>query len=163
MRLHLPNSSHLQNIEGFIRSYSPDKSSGLRVSGHKKYIHTHPFALAVAACAGAAARNSGFKTTGSIPNVSSAPYLVRMKLFEYLGVAPPRHIDEHEESGRFVPLTQIRTSEDLRKTITDLIPLLHAAPSVADPIRYVMSELGRNVLEHSQSPCWRVRLRSILP
>jgi anti-sigma regulatory factor (Ser/Thr protein kinase) len=40
----------------------------------------------------------------------------------------------------------------LRNTITNLIPLLHAAPSVADPIRYVISELGRNVLEHSQSP-----------
>jgi hypothetical protein len=35
--------------------------------------------------------------------------------------------------------------------ITNLIPLLHAAPSVADPIKYVVSELGRNVLEHSQS------------
>ena len=104
MRLHLPNSSHLQNIEGFIRSYSPDKSSGLRVSGHKNLVMAYPFALAVAACAGAAARNSGFKTTGSIPNVSSAPYLVRMKLFEYLGVAPPRHIDEHEESGAPSPL-----------------------------------------------------------
>ena len=69
-----------------------------------------------------------------------------MKLFDYLGVSPPCAIEEHEESGRFVPLTQIRTSEDLRQTITNLIPLLHAAPSVADPIRYVVSELGRNVL-----------------
>ena len=74
-----------------------------------------------------------------------------MKLFDHLGVPPPRNIEEHEESGRFVPLTQIKTSADLRNTITNLIPLLHAAPSVADPIRYVVSELGRNVLEHSES------------
>jgi len=32
-----------------------------------------------------------------------------------------------------------------------MIPLLHAAPNVADPIRYVISELGRNVLEHARS------------
>lgn len=152
VKLHLPNSAHLQNIEGFIRSYAPNGSRALRVSGHPRYIHAHPFALAAAACAGAAATHRGMRTTGSIPNVSSAPYLVRMKLFEHLAVKPPRTIEEHEESGRFVPITQIRTSQDLRNTITDLIPLLHAAPTVSDPIRYVVSELGRNVLEHSQSP-----------
>ena len=106
----------------------------------------------MAACAGASAEAAGRKVTGSIPNVSSAPYLVRMKLFDHLGIPPPCKIEEHEEAGRFVPLTQIRTSADLRQIITNLIPLLHAAPSVADPIRYVVSELGRNVLEHSESP-----------
>lgn len=106
----------------------------------------------MAACAGASAEAAGQKVTGSIPNVSSAPYLVRMKLFDHLGIPAPCKIEEHEESGRFVPLTQIRTSDDLRQTIANLIPLLHAASSVADPIRYVVSELGRNVLEHSGSP-----------
>jgi anti-sigma regulatory factor (Ser/Thr protein kinase) len=152
MKLHLPNSSHLQNIEGFLRSYSRNGVKGLRVSGHQKYIHMHPLALALAACAGASTTANGLKTLGAVPNVRSAPYLIRMKLFDYLSVKPPRDIEEHEEAGRFVPLTQIRTADDLRKTITDLIPLLHAAPAVADPIRYVISELGRNVLEHSQSP-----------
>lgn len=112
----------------------------------------HPVALAIAACAGATATHQGWKTTGSVPNVSSAPYLVRMKLFDYLGVKSPRKIEEHEEAGRFVPLTQIRTAQDLRQTIANLIPLLHTNPAVADPIRYVVSELGRNVLEHANSP-----------
>lgn len=153
MKLHLPNSAHLQNIEGFIRKYHPNgKSTILRVSGHRRYIHIHPFALAIAACAGAKATHESWKTIGSIPNVSSAPYLVRMKLFEHLKVKPPRKIEEHEEAGRFVPLTQIRTSDDLRRTIANLIPLLHTSPAVADPIRYVVSELGRNVLEHANSP-----------
>lgn len=106
----------------------------------------------MAACAGALAKHHGWKATGSIPNVSSAPYLVRMKLFDFLDVPAPRQIEEHEEAGRFVPLTQIRTNEDLRNAIGNLIPLLHAAKPVADPIRYVVSELGRNVLEHAQSP-----------
>jgi hypothetical protein len=49
-------------------------------------------------------------------------------------------------------VTQIRTTEELRKAIADLVPLLHAAPEVADPIKYVFSEMVRNVLEHSSSP-----------
>lgn len=151
MRIHLPNSAHLQNIEGFIRKYDPN-GARLAVSSHDKYIHAHPFALAMTACAGALAKHNGWRTTGTIPNVSSAPYLVRMKLFDFLDVPPPRAISEHEEAGRFVPITQIRTNEDLRNAIGNLIPLLHAAKPVADPIRYVVSELGRNVLEHSQSP-----------
>jgi anti-sigma regulatory factor (Ser/Thr protein kinase) len=75
-----------------------------------------------------------------------------MKLFDFLDILPPCVIEEHEEAGRFVPLTQIRTNEDLRNAIANLIPLLHAAKPVADPIRYVVSELGRNVLEHANSP-----------
>lgn len=152
MRLHLPNSAHLQNMEGFIRKYEPNGKDNLAISSHERYIHAHPFALALTACAGAVAKHNGWKTIGTIPNVSSAPYLVRMKLFDFLDVPRPRQIEEHEEAGRFVPLTQIRTNEDLRNAITNLIPLLHAAPSVADPIRYVVSELGRNVLEHARSP-----------
>jgi len=152
MRLFLPNSAHLQNIEGFLRKYHPQPSSKiLRVSGHEKYIHLHPMAIAMAACAGATATNGGWKTTGKIHNVRSVPYLIRMKLFEHLNIIPPTYIEEHEESGRFVPLTNVKTSEDLSKTVTNLIPLLHANSNVADPIRYVISELGRNVIEHSNS------------
>jgi len=81
VRVHLPNSAHLQNIEGFIRSYEPNGKNRLVVSGHERYIHVHPFALALTACAGAVARHNQWKTSGAIPNVSSAPYLVRMKLF----------------------------------------------------------------------------------
>jgi anti-sigma regulatory factor (Ser/Thr protein kinase) len=152
MRIHLPNSAHLQNIEGFLRKYQPNGHDRLVVSSHDRYIHAHPIVLAMTACAGALAKHSGWKTTGKIPNVSSAPYLVRMKLFDFLDVVPPRNIEEHEEAGRFVPITQIRTNDDLRNAIGNLIPLLHAAKPVADPIRYVVSELGRNVLEHAQSP-----------
>lgn len=152
MEIHLPNSAHLQNIEGFIRKYDPRYPNRLRVSGHDKYIHVHPFALAMAACLGEAANSRNAPVSGTIPNVASMPYLVRMGLFKHIHTPAPITIEEHEDSGRFVPLTQIKTSQDLTNTITNLIPLLHAAQAVSDPIRYVISELGRNVLEHSGSP-----------
>lgn len=87
-----------------------------------------------------------------IPGHRSIAYLIRMKLFDVLGMEPGRQITEHEASGRFIPLTQIQSSHDLKAAITDLVPLLHAPPHVADPIRYVFSEMARNVLEHSGSP-----------
>jgi anti-sigma regulatory factor (Ser/Thr protein kinase) len=151
MKLHLPNSAHLQNIEGFIRQYAPNGQAGLSVSSDKRYIHVHPAALAMAACAGMTCQQGGISTAGSIAPVSSLPYLLRMKLFDFIGLEPPRTINEHEEAGRFIPLTQIRTSADLKRVLTELVPLLHAAPAAADPIRYVFSELGRNVLEHADS------------
>jgi len=152
VEIHLPNSAHLQNIQGFIRKYDPTNPDFLQISGNPNYIHVHPFALAMAACAGEAAYERGVTAQGGIPDVASLPYLVRMGLHKHLHIPLPRRIEEHEEAGRFVPITQINTSQDLTNTITNLIPLLHASPMVADPIRYVISELGRNVLEHSQSP-----------
>ncbi|MHB1542719.1 MAG: hypothetical protein ACYCV6_18965 [Steroidobacteraceae bacterium] len=75
MKLRLPDSVHLQNIEGLIRNYSPHGTpTRLRVSGNSRYIHARPFALAMAACAGALAKNKGWTTTGSIPKVASLPY-----------------------------------------------------------------------------------------
>jgi len=73
-------------------------------------------------------------------------------LFQFLGIDPQRTIQQHEAAGRFIPLTQIRTTDDLRAAITDLVPLLHAKSEEADSIRYVFSELARNALEHAGSP-----------
>lgn len=81
----------------------------------------------------------------------SKHYLERMGLFNFLGVKSGIQITEHEAAGRFVPLTRIKTSEELTKFITEVTPLLHLKPLHAEPLRYVLSELIRNVLEHSQS------------
>lgn len=75
-----------------------------------------------------------------------------MHLFRFLDLDPDSQIEEHEEAGRFIPLTQIRSSDELQEAIVQLIPLLHATPEVADPIKYVFSEMVRNVLEHASSP-----------
>ncbi|MFA5788484.1 MAG: ATP-binding protein [Candidatus Gracilibacteria bacterium] len=81
----------------------------------------------------------------------SSNYLERMRLFDFLKVKSGIKIKEHESAGRFVPLTQIKDSASLTKFITEVTPLLHLRPKHAEPIRYIMSELIRNVLEHSLS------------
>jgi anti-sigma regulatory factor (Ser/Thr protein kinase) len=60
-------------------------------------------------------------------------------------------INEHEASGRFIPLTQIKTSEELTRFLTDMVPLLHLPLQHAESIRYIVSELVRNVLEHANA------------
>lgn len=81
----------------------------------------------------------------------SKHYLERMGLFRLLNIKAGISIAEHEPSGRFIPLTRITTSQELTRFITDIIPLLHLDPEHTDSIKYVVSELIRNVLEHSRS------------
>jgi anti-sigma regulatory factor (Ser/Thr protein kinase) len=77
---------------------------------------------------------------------------VRMKLFDFLDLDPGITVTEYEPAGRFIPLTQIRNDHELNRFIVDMVPLLHADPSEAGPIKFVVSELVRNVLEHANSP-----------
>lgn len=81
----------------------------------------------------------------------SKHYLERMGLFDFLGIESGIQITKHEAAGRFVPLTQIKNSKELTKFITEVTPLFHLKPLHAEPLRYVLSELIRNVLEHSSS------------
>ncbi|MEK7790243.1 MAG: ATP-binding protein, partial [Deltaproteobacteria bacterium] len=78
-------------------------------------------------------------------------YLVRMGLFKLLNIDSEINIIEHEPAGRFIPITQIRTSTELTKFITEMIPLLHLESDQAKTIGYIVSELVRNVIEHSNA------------
>ncbi len=75
-----------------------------------------------------------------------------MGLFRVLGYSNPLEIEEHEESGRFIPLRKIRISEDLNKLIKEIDPILHTTRENSRVIKHVFSELLRNVLEHSLCP-----------
>ncbi len=82
---------------------------------------------------------------------TSKHYLVRMGLFKILNITSDISIVEHEPAGRFIPITQIKTSEELTRFITDMIPLLHLGPQQAQTLGYIVSELGRNVIEHADA------------
>jgi anti-sigma regulatory factor (Ser/Thr protein kinase) len=69
-----------------------------------------------------------------------------------LGLSSNVEVIEHEPAGRFIPLTQIKNSKELTDFITEMIPLLHVNPKHAESISHIITELVRNVLEHSGSP-----------
>jgi anti-sigma regulatory factor (Ser/Thr protein kinase) len=149
MRIYVPNSAFLGNIEAFVQRLEPT-SGDLEVTLNERWVAVHPMVLAMVAAAGAKARRDGATVQIAETPARSLPYLIRMGLYGALGAPAPTDVVAHEAAGRFIPLSQIRTNEDLAEFIIEMIPLLHA-PEASDSIKYVVSELVRNVLEHSRS------------
>lgn len=153
MEVYLPNSGFLGNIELFLRKLNFENPEELRISFNPNWVSVHPVILAAVASIAEECRMTGVPVI--IPEQlapRSLPYFIRMGLFDYIGMEPPQTITFHEGSGRFVPLAKITSGDALGHFITEMIPLLHAEPENADPIKYVVSELIRNVLEHAASP-----------
>mgnify|MGYP001600271952 CR=1 FL=1 len=150
MKFHFPNSAFLGNIDPFLRDFDSSNPKRLDITANKKWISVHPVVLSMVT-------SMGLKIGKANTNIEklkakSKHYLERMGLFKILGLKSDIQITEHEPAGRFIPLTQIKTSDELSHFITEMIPLLHLEPKQAEPIRYIVSELVRNVLEHSRSP-----------
>lgn len=151
MQLYLPNSAFLGNIESFISKLEFGNDDQLTISMNPKWVSVHPIVLSATAALALECRNKNIPIHIGNATPTSLPYFVRMGLYEFLGQTQPLEIQTHEESGRFIPLRQITSSDQLSEFIRDMIPLLHASPENADPIKYVVSELIRNVIEHAHS------------
>ncbi|MBI2546633.1 sensor histidine kinase [Candidatus Woesearchaeota archaeon] len=151
MEIHLPNSAFLGNIDPFIRSYRPNNKKELKISFNDAWVSVHPVVLCMVASLGLYVSNGGGEIFCQKPTATSKHYLERMGLFQILELDSEIKIKSHESAGRFIPLTQIFNSQELYKFITEMIPLLHSEPSHVEPIKYVISELVRNVFEHSES------------
>lgn len=149
MKIHLPNSAFLGNIDPFLRSFDTQHLDILEISANKKWISLHPVVLAMVAALGS--NISPDHIIIEKLEAKSKHYLERIGLFKFLGVKSDIVITEHEPAGRFIPLSKIRNSEELSHFIIDMIPLLHLGPDQAEPIKYIVSELVRNVFEHSCS------------
>lgn len=151
MKIHFPNSAFLGNIDAFLQSFNPDEPNKLEITFNEKWISVHPLVLSMTAALGISVRRLGGQIHCSPLTARSMHYLVRMKLFKYLDIAPEITPQEHEQSGRFIALTTIKDGNDLTNFIEELVPLLHTGPNEADSIKYVISELVRNALEHAEA------------
>lgn len=151
MKCDISNSVFIGNIDPFIRSFDFSNPDFLNISTHDRWMSVHPVALAMIAALGMTVPKGSVHFDDI--NATSGHYLQRMGLFNVLGVQSDKNIVERDPSGRFVPLTVIKTASEQTRFITDMMPLLHLdkTPEQAEAIRYVVSELVRNVLEHSAS------------
>ena len=147
MKIHLPNSAFLGNIDSFLKSIDPENKNNLEITANDRWISIHPAVLCMTAAMGIRAKN----ITCQKLEAKSRHYLERMGLFRLLEIESGMDINKHDPSGRFIPLMTISDSSSLTRFITDMIPLLHLKPEQAEPIRYIMSELIRNVLEHAEA------------
>jgi anti-sigma regulatory factor (Ser/Thr protein kinase) len=150
MKIFIPNSAFLGNINPFLKGFDPENPGKLEIGANEKWIAVHPVVLVMLAALGLPLKADQvfFNTL----TAKSAHYLERMNLFKFLGIDSKMKITEHEPAGRFIPLTQIKNSTELSGFITEIIPLLHLNPLQTDALRYVISELVRNVIEHADSP-----------
>ncbi len=146
--------STVNNVRPFLQQnkFFRDPPSEAELRFYANWTHLEPVALAMAASWGKWCRRKGKAV--SIANAGkTADYAWRMKLFEHLGVAWTPTVTEHEESGRFLPVRQVLASSDIGAVIADISALLHldSEPESLAAVQYCMSELLRNVLEHSGS------------
>ena len=149
MKIHVPNSAFLGNIDPFLRGFDPSSPDFLEITANNKWISVHPLVLSLIASLGLNLKPENIHCEKF--EAKSKHYLARMGLFEILKMPSDMKFVEHEPAGRFIPITQIRTSDELTKFITNMIPLLHLEPEQAQTIGYVVSELVRNVIEHADA------------
>jgi hypothetical protein len=152
-RFVIPNSAGLHTARSFFEMNEPfsNGSATAELEFHPKWAHLDPMALAMVAAWGAWCRREGKEMHISLGRHSH--YAARMKLFEHLGVPYARRIAEHEQAGRFLPVTQVTNHRQLTLVIGDISALLHMDrdPDGLAAVQYCVSELLRNVLEHSGS------------
>lgn len=147
MKIHLPNSAFLGNIDPYIRGFDPTEPDALTITTNNKWISVHPVVLSMIASLGLTIKPE--KINCERFEAKSKHYLARMGLFNILNIQSDFDYVEHEPAGRFIPITQIQTSTEITKFIAEMIPLLHLEPEQAKTIGYIVSELARNVLEHA--------------
>lgn len=154
-RLVIPNSATIHNARAFLAANNPFEGSRREavLEFNPKWVHMEPIALVAAAAWGAWARRSGMRIRAK--NLGrQANYAARMGLFHFLGIDFSPGIVAREESGRFLPLKQVTDSSQIPAIIGDISALLHLQtdPDTLATVQYCLSELIRNVLEHSRSP-----------
>ena len=149
VKIHLPNSAFLGNIDPFLEGFDPSNPHFLEITANKKWISVHPVVISMVAALGLTVKSGNIRCEKL--EATSKHYLERMGLFKILNISTGIHIIEHESAGRFIPVTRIQTSDELTRFITDMIPLLHLEAEQAKTIGYIVSELARNVLEHAQA------------
>ena len=139
----------LVTFDYFLKNIDLSEPSYLEIKTRGNWLNVHPAALVFAA---ALAQTVGKERT-TIENTAgkSGLYLDRMGLYKFSTSPSPYRYASHEETGRFVPIRQVRNADEQSRFISDLIPILHLDPEKSQLIYYVMGELIRNVLEHSLS------------
>jgi anti-sigma regulatory factor (Ser/Thr protein kinase) len=133
-----------------------DRSSEAVLTLHPRWPHLEPVGFAILAAWAAWCRREGMPIR--VENLEELgtwlEYAARMRLLEHLGIDYQQQYEEHEEAGRFLPLVQVAHQQDVKKVVAEISALLHLEedPESLAAVQYCISELLRNVLEHSASP-----------
>ena len=81
MKIHLPNSAFLGNIDPFFRGFDPADPGRLEITANEKWISVHPVVLSMIAALGVSMKP---EIRCEKLEAKSRHYLVRMGLFRIL-------------------------------------------------------------------------------
>ncbi|MBI3190168.1 sensor histidine kinase [archaeon] len=151
MKIYLPNSVWIGNIDQFIRSFDASDENILEITSHEKWVSVHPVVLCMISALGLFMREKKAEIKFKKMQAKSKHYFERMGVFEFLQLVSEIKITKHESAGRFIPVQKITNSKELDEFIKEMIPLLHVKSEQAEPIKYIVSELVRNVFEHANT------------
>ncbi|MEK6974196.1 MAG: ATP-binding protein [Nanoarchaeota archaeon] len=151
MRIHLPNSVWIGNIDQFISSFDNSNTNILEITSHKKWVSVHPVVLCMITALGLLMNKNNKEISFEKMEARSKHYFERMGLFDVLNLDSEMKVEHHEPTGRFIPIQIIKNTSMLEDFIKEMIPLLHLQPEKVEPIKYIISELVRNVFEHAES------------
>jgi hypothetical protein len=150
----VPNGVSLSDAPQFLQSVSWDVTpdTGVNVSFEAGTGRIEPWVFAgIAAYALQANRWDMTVSTNGVADCAEAARSGLVRFTELRG--GPVDNPDVEPAGRYIPLRWVSTSKDLALVFADIVPLLHLAdaPEQAKAIQYCVSEMVRNVMEHSRS------------
>lgn len=149
MKITFSNVDQLKSLNYFLATNDLSDSSHLEIVTTSNWMNIHPACISFVAALAAEVGRENTTIITDIPR--AAMYLDRMGLYAFSNNACSVSYTQHEETGRFIPVTQIKTNSEQSKLITELHPILHLTPEKSETIKYVLGELIRNVIEHSMS------------
>jgi len=150
MRIYFSNQGNLRYFSHFVKRLNFDDTTKLEIATDERWVNVHPAYLTLAAALAKQVGKEQSKIISKVPE--SARYLDRMGLYKLISTSSPFNKYNHKDpSGRFIPITFIKTVEDQSNFISDMVPLLHLDENNASTIKYIIGELVRNVLEHAYS------------
>ncbi len=149
MKITFSNVDQLKGLNYFLSTNDLSDSSFLEITTSTSWMNVHPVCISFAA---ALAAEVGIDRTRIVTDVrNAAMYLDRMGLYKYASNSCDVDYVQHEGAGRFIPVTCVKTTAEQSALIAELHPILHLSPDKSETIKYVLGELIRNVIEHSNA------------
>lgn len=150
MKIYLNNLGNLRNFRSFVESLDLSEPSELEIITTSPKVVAHPANLVLAAALAIKTGKGKARIVNHFSNTGRT--LDKMGLYNLTSTPSPfANSDDRETAGRYVPISVIRNSDDQSRFIADMIPLLHLSEDNTTIVKYVIGELVRNVLEHSQT------------
>ena len=150
MKIHYTNQGTLRNFRNFAETLDFSDPNRLDVTMDQNWVNVNPAQLALTTALALKVGKQNAAIKGPVP--SSARYIDRMGLYDFVKTPSPfKEYDHKESSGRFVPITIIKNGKDQSRFVTNTIPLYHLDPKNSRILGYIIGELVRNAIEHSMS------------